>query len=118
MAISPLAGKPPEPSMLIDVPALLTAYFNSRPDPAVPAQRVKFGTSGHRGSSLDSAFTETHILAITQAICFYRKKHNIDGPLYIGVDTHALSEPAFATALEVLVANGVDVMVDAQGGYT
>src|SRR5438876_7728034 len=118
MAISPLAGKPADPSLLINVPRLVTAYYTGRPDPSVPAQRVVFGTSGHRGSALDNAFNEAHILAITQAICLYRKKQGIDGPLYIGIDTHALSEPAFATALEVLVANGVDVMVDANDGYT
>jgi phosphoglucomutase len=116
--VSPLAGKPADPSTLVNVPRLVTAYYTERPDPSVPAQRVVFGTSGHRGSSLDSAFNETHILAITQAICLYRKQRKIDGPLFIGIDTHALSEPAFATALEVLTANGVDVMVDADNGYT
>src|SRR5262245_23414981 len=105
MPISPLAGKPADPSLLINVPQLVTAYYTRQPDPAVPAQRVSFGTSGHRGSALDNAFNEAHILAITQAICLYRKKQSIDGPLYIGMDTHALSEPAFASALEVLVAN-------------
>src|SRR5262247_2621545 len=118
MAISPLAGKPADPSLLINVPRLVTAYYTGRPDPSVPAQRVVFGTSGHRGSALDNAFNEAHILAITQAICLYRKEHRIDGPLYIGRDTHALSEPAFVSALEVLAANGVDVMVDADNGYT
>jgi len=118
MAISPLAGKPADPSLLINVPRLVTAYYTGRPDPSVPAQRVVFGTSGHRGSALDNAFNEAHILAITQAICLYRKQQGIDGPLYIGIDTHALSEPAFASALEVLAANGVDVMVDANNGYT
>src|SRR6476620_5071152 len=118
MAISPLSGKPADPSLLINVPRLVTAYYTGRPDPSVPAQRVVFGTSGHRGSALDNAFNEAHILAITQAICLYRKQQSIDGPLYIGVDTHALSEPAFASALEVLAANGVDVMVDANDGYT
>ena len=117
MAISPLAGKPADPSLLINVPRLVTSYYTGRPDPSVPAQRVAFGTSGHRGSS-DNAFNEAHILAITQAICLYRKQHGIDGPLFIGMDTHALSEPAFASALEVLAANGVDVMVDAHDGYT
>ena len=100
------------------MPRLVTAYYTGRPDPSVPAQRVVFGTSGHRGSALDNAFNEAHILAITQAICLYRKQQSIDGPLYIGIDTHALSEPAFASALEVLAANGVDVMVDANNGYT
>src|SRR5439155_4962402 len=118
MAISPLAGKPADPSLLINVPRLVAAYYTGRPDPSVPAQRVAFGTSGHRGSALDNAFNEAHILAITQAICLYRKQQGIDGPLYIGIDTHALSEPAFASALEVLAANGVDVMVDADEGYT
>ncbi len=118
MAISPLAGKPAEPSILINVPRLVTAYYTEQPDPSVPDQRVAFGTSGHRGSSLDNAFNEAHILAITQAICLYRRQQGIDGPLFIGIDTHALSEPAFATAMEVLAANGVDVMVDANDGYT
>src|SRR4030095_16644064 len=118
MAISPLAGKPADPSLLINVPRMVTAYYTRRPDLSVPAQRVAFGTSGHRGSALDNAFNEAHILAITQAICLYRKQQSIDGPLYIGIDTHALSEPAFASALEVLAANGVDVMVDANNGYT
>ena len=118
MAISPLAGKPAEPSLLINVPRLVSAYYIGQPDPSVAAQRVVFGTSGHRGSALDNAFNEAHILAITQAICLYRKHQSIDGPLYIGIDTHALSEPAFASALEVLAANGVDVMIDADNGYT
>src|SRR5262245_20178256 len=118
MAISPLAGKPADPALLINVPRLVTSYYTGRPNPSVPAQRVAFGTSGHRGSSVDNAFNEAHILAITQAICLYRKQHDIDGPLFIGMDTHALSEPAFASALEVLAANGVDVMVDAHDGYT
>jgi phosphoglucomutase len=118
MAISPLAGKPADPSILVNVPRLVTAYYTGRPDPSVAGQRVVFGTSGHRGSSLDNAFNEAHILAITQAICLYRKQQSIDGPLYIGIDTHALSEPAFASALEVLAANGVDVMVDADNGHT
>src|SRR6516225_6882284 len=118
MAISPLAGKPADPSLLINVPRLVTAYYTGRPDASVPAQRVVFGTSGHRGSALDNAFNEAHILASTQAICLYRKQQSIDGPLYIGIDTHALSEPAFASAMEVLAANGVDVMVDADNGYT
>jgi phosphoglucomutase len=118
MPISPLAGKPADPSLLINVPRLVTAYYTGKPNPSIPAQRVVFGTSGHRGSALDNAFNEPHILAITQAICLYRKQHGIDGPLYIGFDTHALSEPAFASALEVLAANGVHVMVDADNGYT
>jgi phosphoglucomutase len=118
MSISPLAGKPADPSILVDVPKLVTAYYTGRPDPSVPAERVAFGTSGHRGSSFDNAFNEAHILSITQAICLYRKGRGIDGPLFLGVDTHALSEPAFASALEVLAANGVEVLVDADGGYT
>ena len=104
--------------MLVDVPRLVTAYYTGQPDPSVPAERVAFGTSGHRGSSFDNAFNEAHILAITQAICLYRKGKGIDGPLFIGIDTHALSEPAFASALEVLAENGVEVRVDAAGGYT
>jgi phosphoglucomutase len=115
---SPLAGKPAPPSILVDVAALIQAYHDRRPDPAVPAQRVVFGTSGHRGSSLATAFNEHHILAITQAICLYRKRAAIDGPLFVGIDTHALSEPAFVTALEVLAANGVDVMVDTRDACT
>ncbi len=118
MSISPYAGKPAEPEMLTNIPRLVTAYYVNRPDPAVPAHRVAFGTSGHRGSSLDHAFNEAHILAISQAICLYRKQQGIDGPLFMGIDTHALSEPAFASAMEVLAANGVEVMVDADGGYT
>jgi phosphoglucomutase len=118
MNISPMAGKPADPSILIDIPKLLAAYYTGRPDPSVAAQRVVFGTSGHRGCSLDNSFNEAHILAITQAICLYRKRQRIDGPLYIGFDTHALSEPAFGSALEVLAGNGIDVMVDAANGYT
>jgi phosphoglucomutase len=118
MSISPYAGKPAEPGILTNIPRLVTAYYSLRPDPAVLAQRVAFGTSGHRGSSLDYAFNEAHILAISQAICLYRKQQGIDGPLFLGIDTHALSEPAFASAMEVLAANGVEVMVDAAGGYT
>ena len=118
MSISPLAGKPAEPSILVDVSRLVTAYYTGRPDPSVPSQRVAFGTSGHRGSSFENAFNEAHILAITQAICLYRREQKIDGPLYLGIDTHALSTPAFASALEVLAANGVEVMIDPGGGYT
>jgi len=111
MKISPLAGKPAELSALVNVPRLITAYYAETPDPAVPAQRVAFGTSGHRGSSFDKAFNEQHILAISQAICLYRKQQQIDGPLFLGMDTHALSVPALASALEVLAANGVEVML-------
>jgi phosphoglucomutase len=118
MDISPYAGKPAEQWMLTNIPRLLTAYYVNRPDPAVPEQRVVFGTSGHRGSSLDNAFNEGHILAISQAICLYRQQQGIDGPLFLGIDTHALSEPAFASAMEVLAANGVNVMLDAADGYT
>ena len=118
MNVSPKAGKPADPSILIDVSKLLTAYYAGRPDSSVPAQRVVFGTSGHRGCSLDNSFNEAHILAITQAICLYRKQQGIDGPLYIGFDTHALSEPAFKSALEVLAGNRIEVMVDAGNGYT
>jgi phosphoglucomutase len=118
MNVNPNAGKPAEPSMLVNVPRLMTAYYTTAPDPAVAAQRVAFGTSGHRGSAFDHAFNEAHILAITEAICLYRREHGIDGPLFLGIDTHALSEAAFCSALEVLAAQGVEVMIDAQGGYT
>jgi phosphoglucomutase len=118
MTISPLAGKPADPASLVDVAKLVTAYFTERPDASVRAQRVSFGTSGHRGSSLDASFNEAHILATTQAICLYRKEKGYGGPLFLGIDTHALSDPAFATAMEVLAANAVDVFVDAAGGYT
>jgi phosphoglucomutase len=104
--------------MLADIPRLVTAYFTEKPDPSIPEQRVSFGTSGHRGSALDKSFNENHILAITQAICLYRKQKKIDGPLFIGMDTHALSMPAFATALEVLAANGVEVMIPLADEYT
>ena len=104
--------------MLVDVPRLVTAYYTGVPDPAVPAQRVSFGTSGHRGSSFKLAFNEWHILAITQAICLYRKRQGTDGPLFLGIDTHALSVPACATALEVLAANGVEVMLAEGDEYT
>ena len=118
MTVSPFAGKPPQPGTLVDVPKLITAYYTDVPDPSVPAQRVAFGTSGHRGSSLDNAFNEWHILAISQAICLYRKQHQINGPLFLGMDTHALSVPALASALEVLAANGVDVMLAERDAYT
>jgi len=116
--ISALAGKPPDPSLLVNVPRLIAAYYTERPDPAVREQRVAFGTSGHRGSSLSCGFNENHILAITQAICRYRAQNGIDGPLFIGFDTHALSEPAFRTALEVLAANEVQTMIAANDEYT
>jgi phosphoglucomutase len=118
LTVSPLAGKPPAAEMLVDVPRLVTAYYVDVPDPSVPAQRVAFGTSGHRGSSFDKAFNEWHILAISQAICLYRTQHQIDGPLFLGMDTHALSVPALASALEVLAANRVDVMLAERDAYT
>ncbi len=118
MAISLAAGKPADPSILVNIPKLITDYYELRPDPTVPSQRVVFGTSGHRGSAFDVAFNEWHILAITQAICDYRKLQKIDGPLFLGIDTHALSEPAFASALEVLAANNVDVMLSEGSPYT
>jgi phosphoglucomutase len=118
MKISPLAGKTPEPSALVDVPKLIAAYYTETPDPSVAAERVSFGTSGHRGSSFDRAFNEQHILAISQAICLYRKQEQIDGPLFLGMDTHALSEPALRSALEVLAANGVIVMLAQGDDYT
>ena len=116
--ISPLAGKPATASMLIDVAKLVSAYHSEVPDPTVAAQRVAFGTSGHRGSALDRSFNEWHVLAITQAICNYRRANGIAGPLFLGIDTHALSPPACASALEVLAANGVDVMLASSDEYT
>jgi phosphoglucomutase len=118
MDVNPLAGRAPTESQLVNVPRLVTSYYVERPDPACPTQRVVFGTSGHRGSPLKVAFNEWHILAITQAICAYRKHHRIKGPLFLGKDTHALSEPASASALEVLAANGVDVMIAADDEFT
>jgi phosphoglucomutase len=118
MKISPYAGKPAEASRLVNIPRLVTAYYSESPDPAVPEQRVAFGTSGHRGSAFDKAFNEAHILAISQAICLYRKQKKIDGPLFLGMDTHALSVPALASALEVLAANGVEVMLAPGEEYT
>ena len=118
MRISPLAGKPAPESILANIPRLVTAYYALEPNPGVAAQKVSFGTSGHRGTSLDCSFNEEHILAVTQAICLYRQQKGIDGPLFIGIDTHALSEPAFPSALEVLAANGVEVMIDEQDGFT
>jgi phosphoglucomutase len=116
--VSDFAGKIPDPSRLIDPARLEAAYYALVPDPAIPGQRVAFGTSGHRGSAFDTAFNEAHILAITQAICLYRAGQGIDGPLFIGRDTHALSGPALASAIEVLAANDVDTMIDAADGYT
>ena len=116
--ISPLAGKPAPRSLLIDVPRLVSAYYTGVPDASVPSQRVAFGTSGHRGSSFECSFNEWHVLAITQAICEYRHSQHISGPLFLGIDTHALSQPACASALEVLAAHGVDVMLALGDEYT
>lgn len=118
MKINPLAGKPANASLMVNIPKLITAYYTEIPDPNVRAQRVAFGTSGHRGSAFEKSFNEFHILAITQAICQYRALHQIDGPLFLGMDTHALSEPALASALEVFAANGVDVMLAEKDEYT
>ncbi|OYV86893.1 MAG: phosphoglucomutase, alpha-D-glucose phosphate-specific [Planctomycetia bacterium 21-64-5] len=118
MKISPFAGKPAQPGDLVDVPKLITAYYTETPDPSDPLQRVSFGTSGHRGSAFQRSFNEWHILAITQAICLFRKSQKVDGPLYLGMDTHALSVPALASALEVLAANGVEVMIAEGDEYT
>ncbi|MBV8645043.1 MAG: phosphoglucomutase, alpha-D-glucose phosphate-specific, partial [Candidatus Eremiobacteraeota bacterium] len=117
-ALDPNAGKPVAADALANIPRLVTAYFSGKPDPGKPAERVAFGTSGHRGSSLRNSFNEDHILATTQAICDYRREAALTGPLFIGIDTHALAEPALVSALEVFAANGVDTMVDARGGYT
>ncbi len=116
--INPLAGHAAPAAMLVNVPRLITAYYTERPDPASAAQRVAFGTSGHRGSSFEGSFNESHVLAITQAICLHRRQQGIDGPLFLGFDTHALSAPAFATALEVLAGNGVEVMTATDDEYT
>jgi phosphoglucomutase len=118
MNINPMAGKPATESMLLNVTKLVDAYYTERPDAAIPSQRVVFGTSGHRGSAFDRAFNEWHILAITQAICEYRKTNTIDGPLFLGIDTHAISKPAFSSAMEVLAANSVEVMISANSEYT
>src|SRR5581483_1056393 len=118
MPVSPLAGKPAPPELLENVPRLVTAYYVLRPDPDDPGQRVAFGTSGHRGSARRHAFNEAHILAIAQAIVEHRTARGIDGPLFVGIDTHALAEPALASALEVFAAHGVDVMLQECGGYT
>ena len=117
MKINPLAGSTAPTDLLINAAKLVTAYFSETPDPNEPSQQVAFGTSGHRGSSYQKSFNEHHVLAMTQAICWYRKANNILGPLFIGIDTHALSEPAFVSAMEVLAANGVEVMVSAGGEY-
>ncbi|HEY1847983.1 MAG TPA: hypothetical protein VGG37_02200, partial [Opitutaceae bacterium] len=118
MSTSPLAGKPASSAPLADIPRLVTAYFSEEPDPSEAAQRVSFGTSGHRGSSLSRSFNEGHILAITQAICLYRRRQGTLGPLFIGADTHALSAPALATAVEVLAANGVETVLSENDEYT
>jgi phosphoglucomutase len=118
MNISPLAGKPAESGRLVNVPRLVSAYYTGVPDYSVPEQRVAFGTSGHRGSAFENTFNEWHILAVTQAICLYRKQQQITGPLFLGMDTHALSVPAMASALEVLAANAVDVMISERDEYT
>ena len=118
LAGPPVPGKPAPRSILVDIPRLITAYYSERPDPAVPAQRVGFGTSGHRGSSFENSFNEAHVLAMSQAICAYRQKEGISGPLFLGFDTHALSAPAFASALEVLAANGVEVLIAPGDEYT
>jgi phosphoglucomutase len=112
------AGKPAEPSMLVNVAKLVTAYYAERPDPSLPVESISFGTSGHRGSAFRRSFNERHVLATTQAICDYRRHHGIDGPLFLGIDTHALSEPARVSALEVLAANAVDVEIDERDGFT
>lgn len=117
-SISPFAGKPVDPDRLVNIDALLDAYYTRKPDPAIATQRVAFGTSGHRGSALTTSFNENHILAISQAIADYRKGAGITGPLFIGIDTHALSRPALKSTLEVFAANGVEVRIDAQDGYT
>ena len=118
MALDERAGRPAEPADLVDVDALIGAYYDRRPDPSDPAQRVVFGTSGHRGSAFRNAFNEAHILATTEAICRYRIQRGYSGPLFLGRDTHALSEPATRTALSVLVARGVDVRIEEADGYT
>ncbi|EJL69658.1 phosphoglucomutase, alpha-D-glucose phosphate-specific [Variovorax sp. CF313] len=117
-ATNPLAGQPAPIELLVNIPRLISAYYTGRPDPSVPSQRVAFGTSGHRGSSFDDAFNEWHVLAISQAICDYRKQKGIDGPLFLGIDTHALSTPAFNSAVEVLAANGVELMISKDDEYT
>src|ERR1041384_7100332 len=118
MKISPLAGKPAESGRLVNLPQLVTPYYTGIPPSSVPGQRVAFGTSGHRGSAFENTFNEWHILAITQAICLYRKRQQITGPLFLGMDTHALSVPAMTSALEVLAANEIDVMISERDEYT
>src|SRR2546422_1535780 len=118
MKISPLAGHPPPRAMLLDVAKLVPAYYAEIPDPSVTAQRVAFGTSGHRGSSFEKTFNEWHVLAISEAICRYRRQQGIGGPLFLGLDTHALSVPACTTVVEVLAANGIDIMLAEHDAYT
>src|SRR4030065_636468 len=118
MALHPLAGKPAPQSILINVPELITAYYTRHPDVSEPAQSVAFGPSGHRGVSLQKGFNEGHIFAISQSVIHYRKENGIDGPLFLGMDTHSLSEPAYVTALEVLSANGINVLIQKGRGYT
>jgi len=125
MSLDLNAGRLPDDSTLTNIPRLISRYYSERPEPSDPAQQVAFGTSGHRGSSLKNSFNEWHILAVTQAICDYRREQGIDGPLFVGMDTHALSEPAFVSALEVLAANGVETRIDSgcaetngEPGYT
>ena len=116
--VSPLAGKPAPNSILVDAAKLLAAYAGLKPDPGIPAHRVSFGTSGHRGISFERSFNEWHVLAITQAICEYRKSVGIGGPLFLGIDTHALSQSAFESSQEVLAANGVETMIASGGEFT
>ena len=118
MSAHELAGKPAPRSILENIPRLIAAYYTHQPDSADPAQQVAFGTSGHRGSSIRNSFNEAHILAVSQAVCDYRQAQGTDGPLFLGMDTHALSEPAFASAIEVFAANSVDLFIDAGLGYT
>ena len=118
MAVNAQAGQLPDESALVDIDRLIGAYYDETPDPSNPAERVAFGTSGHRGTSFERTFTEAHVLAISEAVCRYRESQGIDGPLFLGRDTHALSEPAHATILEVLAARGVEVVVDAADGPT
>src|SRR5215210_2783318 len=118
MSVDPHAGELPDPASLIDVDALLAAYHDERPDPSESAQRVSFGTSGHRGSATARTFNEAHVLAISEAVCRHRAAQGIDGPLFLGRDTHALSEPATRTIVEVLSAHGVDVVLSADDGAT
>src|ERR1017187_8012534 len=118
MPLNPRAGQSPTPDDLINVPRLITAYYSGHPDVSQAPQKVSFGTSGHRGSAFDTAYNEDHILAISQAICDYRRQQGTTGPLFLGPDTHALSASAWASALEVLAANGVNVLIDDRDGYT